>query len=134
MLPDRIHTLGFRHYREIPRLIAACDAVVVPQCQTDCAEHQVPVKLFDAMASGCPIVSTMVGDIPKVLGGGSRGWLIEPDAPSDLARSLRYIISHQSEANKRCNAAREWFLNNASSSVVHDRLSEVISKRVVLPC
>ncbi len=40
--------------------------------ETIAASHQMPMKVYDAMAMGCPIVATAVSDLPQVLEGCAR--------------------------------------------------------------
>lgn len=89
--PQHIIHLGKQPYAEMPRVIAAAHAVVVPQRQTPAAAAQFPLKLTDGMAMAKPILATRVGDIPEILS--DCGYLAEPDNPADLAAEIRAIFA-----------------------------------------
>src|SRR5437764_166484 len=59
-------------YASLPALLAAADVVAVPQLDGEAASHQMPMKVYDAMAMGCPIMATTVSDLPIVLEGCAR--------------------------------------------------------------
>src|SRR5215472_186479 len=56
-------------YAELPELLAAADIVAIPQLATEAARHQMPMKVYDAMAMAKPIVATTVSDLSAALDG-----------------------------------------------------------------
>lgn len=54
--------------------------------------EQMPLSVLEAMASGLPVVSTRVGDVPEMLGAAARDFLVEPDAKA-LAGALDRLIA-----------------------------------------
>ncbi len=46
------------------------------------------MTLADAMAFGCPVVSTRAGGIPEIVVDGETGLLAEPGDPTSLARAI----------------------------------------------
>ena len=126
-LKERCHVLGYQPYDDIPELLAVADAVPIPQKSVSYAESQVPTKLLDAMAMAKPVVASRVGDLPDILGDGSRGWVIEPESPEALAAALAKVISDPKGARQRGRAGRDWFLHNASSSAILSTLDDMFT-------
>ncbi len=83
-------------YTSLPALLAAADVVAIPQLDTVAASHQMPMKVYDAMAMARPIVATTVSDLPQVLDGCAR--LVPPNDVSALAKALRDLLEHPAEA------------------------------------
>jgi glycosyltransferase involved in cell wall biosynthesis len=110
----------------MPALLAAVDAVPVPQRDTPVARAQVPAKALEAMAMGVPVLGTTVGDLPEILGGGARGWLVPPDDPGALARALAEIAACPDEARRRTDAARAWYLREASVGAIRTILVPLV--------
>jgi len=127
-LGARCHRLGYQPYENVPEFLAMADAVPVPQKAVPYAKHQVPAKLLDALAMACPVIGTRVGDLPEILGHGQRGWLTEPERPEALVTALSNIANCPSEAQRRGQAGREWFLENASSSAIFSTLDAMFER------
>jgi glycosyltransferase involved in cell wall biosynthesis len=82
------------------RLFTAFDLLVVSS-----RSEGTPMVLFEAMASGVPIVATAVGGVPDVLGDGG-GWLVPPEDPSALAAAMKAALSDPAERRERAGRAR----------------------------
>ena len=126
ILGDRCHALGFTPYSEMPALLAAADAVPLPQQPVPFAVAQMPAKLFDAMSMAKPIIASRVGDLGDILGQKERGWVVTPDAPGEFAAALAEVAADPRRAARRGQNARTWFLAEASGSVILERLHTMI--------
>lgn len=127
-LGARFHPLGEVPNARMPALLAACHAAPVPQRDAPFARAQLPAKALEAMAMALPVVATPVGDLPEILGGGERGWLVPADDPAALARSLAAIAADPGEAARRAAAGRRWFLAEASVDAMADRLAPLVAR------
>jgi glycosyltransferase involved in cell wall biosynthesis len=85
----RLVTLGAVAMSELPAVLGACDVVVVPQELTVESAFQSPAKLFDAMAAGCAIVATDVGDARRILG--HSGLIVAPGDHAALGTALAHL-------------------------------------------
>jgi len=134
-LGGRCHVLGPQPHTNMPALLAAIDAVPVPQFDVPFAVSQLPAKALEAMAMAKAVVATRVGDLPEILGEGDRGWLIPPADSSRLASALADIAAAPDEAVRRGHAARTWFLQEANQAAIERRLLAVIdaASRVTRP-
>lgn len=56
-LPN-IHTLGPRAYGRLPYFMAHCDAAVLPAARNAYTDAMFPMKFFEYLAAGLPVVST----------------------------------------------------------------------------
>ncbi len=134
-LGARCHIIGPQPHARMPELLAAADAVPVPQFDVPFAQSQLPAKALEAMAMARPVIATRVGDLPEILGEGDRGWLIPAADSAGLASALAEIAAAPDEAARRGRAARAWFLQEASLAAIERRLLVVIDKaaRVARP-
>jgi glycosyltransferase involved in cell wall biosynthesis len=89
---DYITLVGGVEHDEVPELMAAMDAVVVPYHQGG-EPYFSPLKLFEAMAMAKPIVGANIGQVKEVVSDGVNGLLYEPGNADDLAAKLSRIRS-----------------------------------------
>ncbi len=79
---------------EIKRLLAAADVFVLPcVVAADGDVDGIPVALIEAMACGCPVISTRVSGIGELLDEGRAGILLDPGDPQQLATALERLIA-----------------------------------------
>lgn len=105
-------------------VVAAAHIVVVPQRDTPTAQAQFPIKLTDGMAMAKPILSTTVGDIPKILG--DTGYLVAPHAPNQLVAMLQTILDNPEQAAIRGRLARERCIRHYSVDAMAETLRPLI--------
>jgi glycosyltransferase involved in cell wall biosynthesis len=111
-------------YASLPELLAAADVVAIPQLDTEAASHQMPMKVYDAMAMGRPIVATTVSDLPQVLEGCAR--LVPPGDVVTLADAICDLLKNPAAAHALGERARQQCLSNYTMRHVADKLMEAI--------
>jgi glycosyltransferase involved in cell wall biosynthesis len=121
--PQHIVHLGKHPQADMPKLVAAAHIVVVPQRQTPAAQAQFPLKLTDGMAMAKPILATRVGDMTTILG--DTGYLVDADAPDQLATQIRHIFSQYSDALRLGQAARERCVKHYSIDTMANSLDKL---------
>lgn len=89
---SNVHFLGFLIQEQLASLLQAADVLVHPHRSGEEATFTSPLKFFDYMASGTPIVAT---EIPPLMefkpSGVVAGWC-EPDQPVQLSECLRRVL------------------------------------------
>ncbi len=59
-----------------------------------------PLKVYEYLAAGLPVVASRVGDLPATLGDGRLGVLVEPEQPRKLADAIA-ALRHDPERRER---------------------------------
>jgi glycosyltransferase involved in cell wall biosynthesis len=113
-------------YALLPELLVAADVVVIPQLNTEAASHQMPMKVYDAMAMARPIVASCVSDLPAVLEGCAR--LVPPNDVNALADAIVGLLEHPLEARRLGQAARERCLKHFSMEHVAASLAIAVKQ------
>ena len=98
-LAERVRWFGA--VSDAARLFAGFDVFVLSS-----RTEGTPIVLFEAMATGTPIVATAVGGVPDVLSPGE-ALLVPPDDPSALADAIRRVWADPAAAAARARRARE---------------------------
>ncbi|HWC75402.1 MAG TPA: glycosyltransferase family 4 protein, partial [Gemmatimonadales bacterium] len=91
---DNVTFLDPRPVDEVPPLLAAADIVIVPL-----AKHipgATPSKLYEAMASGRPVVLVAQGEPAAIVRDADAGLVVEPGDTAGLAAALRTLAGDAS--------------------------------------
>ncbi|MGO1463059.1 MAG: glycosyltransferase family 4 protein [Marinobacter sp.] len=73
---------------EVPHCLARMHAAVAPYTGAAQAFYFSPLKLYEYMAAGLPVVASRIGHLPEVVAHEHTGLLCEPDNPQSLAGAL----------------------------------------------
>ncbi len=100
---DGVYFAGWRGHDELPRALAACDALVMPS-----VNDSYPQAPLEAMAVGLPVIASNSGGLPLMVNldpTRPTGWLVPPDDELALAATLVDAANRPHEVSRRGNAA-----------------------------
>jgi glycosyltransferase involved in cell wall biosynthesis len=98
-LRDRVELTGPIAPTDVARALARADVLVLPnRATTLSAEATSPLKLFEYMALGKPIVASDLPAIREIVGDGEAAELVAPDDPSALARGVARLVADPDRA------------------------------------
>ncbi len=93
---------------EVPRVMRACDVCTIPWPWTEfSAYYTSPMKLFEYMAAGVPIVASDLPSMKEVLRHDENAWLVQPGNPSALADGIKTLLLDRSRAERLAQKARQ---------------------------
>jgi glycosyltransferase involved in cell wall biosynthesis len=95
-----VHLAGYVPPAEVPRWLAAADVLVLPNSGTEAisARYTSPLKLFEYMAAGRPIVASDLPSLREVLADGQNAVLVPPDDAPALAGAIRSLLADPARA------------------------------------
>lgn len=67
---DRIKLVGFRPYAEMPSYLAAADVCLLPAHATETMLNIVPIKMYEYLAAGKPVIATRLPGLVREFGEG----------------------------------------------------------------
>ena len=85
-LHDRVIPTGFVEEEDLPALYSMADAFVLPSLYEGFG-----IPLLEAMACGCPIVTSTQGSCPEVVDGA--GVLVNPRDSADIAEGIYKVVT-----------------------------------------
>jgi len=97
-LTEDVFLLGYRD--DVSNLMAASDIFVLPSFR-----EGTPLVIYEAMASGLPIVATDIAGIPEQIDHGTNGFLIQPGDSDALASYLERLVTSPVLRNELANAS-----------------------------
>ena len=65
-LPGNVHTLGAQPQGVLPGLLRHCDAAIIPFVPSELTQAVNPVKLFEYLATGVPVVASRLREMESV--------------------------------------------------------------------
>ena len=90
---NNIQFLGYLPQNQLASLLQAADVLTHPHCLTEAATFTSPLKFFDYMASGTPIVATEIASLMEFKSGNIAATWCEPDNPHQFAQSIRDCLT-----------------------------------------
>lgn len=97
---NRVQFLGWLDRREIGELLREAKAGLVTLLPTPNHVESLPVKLFEYMAAGIPVVAS---DFPlwrDIVQDASCGLLVDPASPDEIANAIQKIIANPERAGR----------------------------------
>ena len=104
-LGSRVSFHGAIAPEEVPDHLRTFDIAVAPYPAGD--NYFSPLKIYEYLAAGLPIVASAVGSIPEVLDVGETALLVPPDDPQALAEALQTLIDDPRLRARMGRAARD---------------------------
>ena len=98
---EKIFPGAFTSREQLSQIMARTDIFLL----TSVLEGQ-PLVVVEAMAYGCPIVTTNVGGIPEIIQDDLNGLLCPPESPECLADKIRLLIDDPALRQRLSRAAR----------------------------
>lgn len=115
--------LGNFTYEEIPALYQSINAFILPSIPIEWWQEQFGMVLVEAMASGLPVISSMSGSIPEVVG--DSGILIQPGDPVSIAEAVKRVSLDNIYRRELGKKARKRAIDIFGISYVKDKIKEV---------
>jgi len=95
---------AFTNREELTRILTQTDIFLL----SSILEGQ-PLAIVEAMAYGCPIVSTAVGGVPELITDGVNGLLCPPEKPQCLADKINLLLEDDTLRQQLGNASRAYY-------------------------
>ena len=106
-LQDRIKFLGYIPHTEIPKFLSKAKILVLPNVEEDTSVFTSPLKLFEYMAAGKPIVASDIPCLKEVLRHEENAYLVKPRNPIVLAEGIKKVLYDKKLRRKISLKAKE---------------------------
>jgi glycosyltransferase involved in cell wall biosynthesis len=120
-ITDQITITGWAEYARLPGLLTAMDVAVAPYPALDDFYFS-PLKLYEYMAAGLPVVASHIGQIANVINDGHNGILVKPGDAEGLMVALERL---------RCNRHMRKEIGKAARSTAEARTWQDNAKQVI---
>lgn len=103
---ENVILLGAVPYEEIPHLLTTADVILIPFPNNEVSHAASPLKLFEGMAMGKPIIASKVSGIAEAISDGENGFLADPENVNEWVEKLETILTYENIAKKVGQNAR----------------------------
>jgi glycosyltransferase involved in cell wall biosynthesis len=117
---------------QVPSILAASDALLVPLSSHPTFTQFVPSKMIDSMAAGRPVILSAAGESARILERARAGIAVAPEDSAALARAIAWLADHREEGAAMGARGRE-FARTRLRSVQSERLEQVLLDVVARP-
>lgn len=105
-LAGRVTFTGFISRADVSTLLASADVVVMPHTSTPVSDRYAsPLKLFEYMAAGKPIVASDLSAVREVLRDGDTGCLVPAEDDRALAAAIGRVVGDRTFAARLARGA-----------------------------
>jgi len=103
---ERVDFRGTVPHVEVRGFLATARVAVVPNRAEGVSKYTSPLKLFEAMAAGVPVVASDLPSLREVLRDGENALLVPPGDPEALAGAIRRLLQDNGLASRIAACAR----------------------------
>ena len=121
--------IGTAPYADLGETLARATVLTIPQPASDYADVALPVKLFDSMAAGRPLVVTPRRETAAIVERGGAGLVAADDHPASIAEACARLLGDEALARQMGAAGRALAEREFDWPIVGDRIADEILDR-----
>jgi glycosyltransferase involved in cell wall biosynthesis len=107
-------------YKLVPEYIGCMDICVAPHRHD--TNQASPVKIFDYMACGKPIVASDIEVVREIIGNSGCAELVVPESPDHLSLAIISLLQNSEKLKGMCEKAREYVVHNYDRKKITNKL------------
>lgn len=113
---------------EMPPIYAASDYQLVTLKDRLVFRGTIPFKLGAALSAGCPVITTVPGDVATMCAEGGFGFSCEPESPPTLADTFRIACAEDEPARlQKRRSAWDYYWMNMSMATAMENLESILA-------
>lgn len=116
---------GVIRYEQLPIFLNSADICVAPF--TEDRGETSPLKLFDYMACGKPVICSDIPSLKSLIAGAKGIFTVPPEDSSDLATALITLLNDETKMITMGNEGRKYVENNNSWEIIAHKIIDSMS-------
>jgi colanic acid biosynthesis glycosyl transferase WcaI len=126
---DRLQFVDRQPMTEMPRFMAAADALLVHLRRSELSRYVIPTKTLAYLAAGKPVLMAMEGAAADLVRDAGAGVIVPPDEPQQLIDALRRLAAMpEAERERYGQAGREYLEKTMTKQKVIPQYEEVLRR------
>ncbi|RLA82536.1 MAG: glycosyltransferase family 1 protein [Epsilonproteobacteria bacterium] len=127
---DKVNELGFLNRDEVSNVLINSKAGLVTLHPIINYIDALPVKMFEYMASGIPVISSDIKLWKDIIDEAKCGICVNPLNPKEIADAIKYIINNPSEAEQMGINGRNAVLEKYNWDIEEEKLIRLYKKLI----
>ena len=123
---DRIKMVGFRPYAEMPSYLSAADVCLLPAYKTETMQNIVPIKMYEYLAAGKPVIATNLPGLQREFGEGHG--VVYVEEPAEVVRKA-LELARQGDLHRIGQQGRAFVAGNDWNSIT-DKFESILTNLV----
>lgn len=116
---------------QLVALLHEADAAIATTRASEFAGETIPVKLFDYLATGCPLVAAVRGDAAGVVEASGGGLVAEPENATSIAAAVRRLMAEPALRAQLAASGPAFVEREHSRRALGEKLVETLGEAVV---
>ncbi len=125
---QKVNELGFIDREEIENLYAQSKAGLVTLRPLVNYLDALPIKMFEYMAAGLPVIASNFPLWREIVEGNSCGICVDPLKPKEIAKAIEYLFENEELAQKMGKNGKEAVLKHYNWEAEEKKLLEIYKK------
>jgi glycosyltransferase involved in cell wall biosynthesis len=122
---QKVNELGFLNRDEVAKIYSQSKAGLVTLRPIINYLDALPVKMFEYMAAGLPVISSNIELWKEIVEGNNCGISVNPLEPKEIAEAIEYIMSNPNEAEQMGQNGKRAVLEKYNWGVEEKKLFEI---------
>jgi colanic acid biosynthesis glycosyl transferase WcaI len=124
---DNVRFLPFQPYRDLPRLLASSDVLLVP-LDKEKSQMSVPSKLYNFLAAGRPVLGLAPPDseVAALIRGNRCGDVVPPDDIAGIGEAVLRLKADADARREMASNARRYVVDNFARTMIIDRYETLL--------
>ncbi len=97
---SKVNELGYLNRQQVKEVLASSKAGLVTLHPVINYLDALPVKMFEYMAAGIPVIASNFPLWKEIINGAQCGLCVDPLDPKAIAEAIQYLVDHPDEAEK----------------------------------
>lgn len=127
---QKVNELGFLDRKGVSKIYSQSKAGLVTLRPIVNYLDALPVKMFEYMAAGLPVISSNITLWKEIVEGNNCGICVNPLEPKEIAQAIEYIISHPKEAEQMGQNGKKSVLEKYNWGVEEKKLFEIYKELI----
>jgi len=125
---DNVRFLPNQPRSEMPAMLNVAYAAVIPLKRLDLFKAALPSKMFEAMATGKPIVGAVWGEAADLIEKAGCGIVVAPEDATALRGGVQKLAANAELASALGNSGRAYVVEHFDRAAILDRFLELLQQ------